>query len=182
MKNNVKNNLVALHHGVCTYCHNLLFFSSPCQLQKFIQITPQEQCSRHFTVQVSKARGYTDWVCCAFLAFLTVNVYCYFFSQPSSLRLVAWSEKKVKVKGSMRDKVHDSEDMMENTGSINTEENTKGGDREVKLVSVSGGLQLQKVTLRYRQGCSFKQAGSRAVRGCTRVVVDPWRAALQQME
>lgn len=44
------------------------------------------------------------------------------------------------MKGSVRDKVHDSEDMMENTGSINTEENTKGEDREVKWVSVSGGL------------------------------------------
>lgn len=41
MKNNVKNNLVALHHGVCTYCHNLLFFPVHASYKSLFRLLPK---------------------------------------------------------------------------------------------------------------------------------------------
>jgi len=59
----------------------------------------------------------------------------------------------------MKQKICDSEGKMKNNGRKRHE--------EVKCCSGSGGLELEKVTLRYRQGCSFRQAGSRAVTAST---------------
>lgn len=58
----------------------------------------------------------------------------------------------------------------------------KNKDGERKSESGSGGWELEKVTLRNRQGCSFRQAANSAVTASTRVVLDPWREALWQME